>query len=130
MLATQRHTGKNIKAIREILRVKQEVLADALGVSQQSISLMEQRETVEADLLQKIANILKVPVEAIENFREDAAVSYIANTYNNTNNDSVNNGVQYNPMFNYYADKLIDLYERMLKEKDAAIEQLRQEKNK
>ena len=44
MITTEKHTGKNIKAIREILRVKQEVLADALGISQQSVSLIEQRE--------------------------------------------------------------------------------------
>ncbi|SFD77393.1 DNA-binding transcriptional regulator, XRE-family HTH domain [Chitinophaga sp. CF118] len=130
MVTTQKHTGKNIKAIREILRVKQEVLADALGVSQQSISLLEQRETVEHDLLERVANILKVPVEAIENYREDTTVSFISNTYTNTNNDNVSNGIQNSPTLNYYADKLIELYERMLKEKDAEIERLRQEKNK
>jgi transcriptional regulator with XRE-family HTH domain len=132
MVTTQRHTGRNIKAIREILRVKQEVLADALGVSQQSISLIEQRETVDTELLQKVAGILKVPVEAIENFKEDAAVSYISNTFSNTSSDNVNNvyGSQTSPTFYYYTDKMIELYERMLKEKDAEIERLRQEKNK
>lgn len=128
MLTTQRHTGRNIKAIREILRVKQDVLADALGVSQQSVSLIEQREIVDPELLQKVANILKVPVEAIENFREDSAVSFISNNYTNTNNDNVSNGVQNSPTLNYYADKIIELYERIIKEKDAEIERLRQEK--
>jgi transcriptional regulator with XRE-family HTH domain len=122
MLTTEKHTGKNIKAIREILRVKQEVLADALGVSQQSVSLIEQREDVDAELLQKVANILKVPVEAIENYRPDAAVSYISNNYSNSTGNQVNG----NATFNYYADKLIELYEKTLKEKDAEIERLRQ----
>jgi transcriptional regulator with XRE-family HTH domain len=132
MITTQRHTGKNIRAIREILRIKQDVLADALGVSQQSISLIEQREYVEPELLLKVANILKVPVDAIENFKEDAVVSYISNTFTNTSSDNVNNvyGSQNNPTFYYYADKMIELYERMLKEKDAEIERLRQENNK
>lgn len=128
MLTTERHTGRNIKAIREILRVKQEVLADALGMSQQSVSLIEQRETVDAELLQKVAAVLKVPVEAIENYKPDAAVSYISNTYSNTNEST---GSQTNAngssTFNHYADKLIELYERMLKEKDAEIERLRQQ---
>jgi transcriptional regulator with XRE-family HTH domain len=122
MLTTERHTGRNIKAIREMLRVKQEVLADALGVSQQSISLIEQRENVDAELLQKVAGILKVPVEAIENFQPDAAVSYISNTYSNSTGNQING----NATFNYYADKLIELYEKTLKEKDAEIERLRQ----
>ena len=123
MLTTERHTGRNIKAIREILRVKQEVLADALGMSQQSVSLIEQRETVDAELLQKVAAILKVPVEAIENYKPDAAVSYISNNYSNSTGNQVNG----NATFNHYADKLIELYEKMLKEKDAEIERLRQQ---
>ena len=126
MLTTERHTGRNIKAIREMLRVKQEVLADALGVSQQSVSLIEQRETVDPELLQKVAGILKVPVEAIENFKEDAAVSYISNTYTNSTGNQING----NPTYNYYADKLIELYEKTMKEKDAEIERLRQQLNK
>lgn len=85
---------------------------------------------MDAELLQKVAGILKVPVEAIENFREDAAMSFISNTYTNTNNDNVCNGVQSNPSIYYYADKLIELYERMLKDKDTEIERLRQDKNK
>jgi transcriptional regulator with XRE-family HTH domain len=128
MLTTERHTGRNIKAIREILRVKQEVLADALGVSQQSVSLIEQRENVDEELLRKVAGILKVPVEAIENYQPDAAVSYISNTYSNIN---ASTGSQTNAngssTFNYYADKLIELYEKTLKEKDAEIERLRQQ---
>ena len=62
------HEGRNVKCIREMLGVKQESLASALGFNQQKISLLGQKETIELDILQEIANALKVPVEAIKNF--------------------------------------------------------------
>ena len=42
------HHGRAVKRIREILHVKQDVLADALGLSQQSISLLETKETADS----------------------------------------------------------------------------------
>ncbi|MEJ0101537.1 MAG: helix-turn-helix transcriptional regulator [Bacteroidota bacterium] len=61
------HEGKNVKRIREMLGIKQDALAFDLGISQQAISLLEQREALDKDMLEKVANILKVPVEAIKN---------------------------------------------------------------
>ncbi|WP_343693656.1 helix-turn-helix transcriptional regulator [Chitinophaga sp.] len=43
------HHGRAVKRIREILHIKQDVLADALGISQQSISLLETKETIEPE---------------------------------------------------------------------------------
>ena len=44
--------------------------------------MLEQKEAIEDDLLQQVAKVLKVPVEAIKNFDEQAAVNVIANTFN------------------------------------------------
>ena len=41
------HEGKNIKRIREILGIKQDALAIELGLSQQAISQLEQKETLD-----------------------------------------------------------------------------------
>jgi transcriptional regulator with XRE-family HTH domain len=66
----QIHQGRNIKRFREMLGLKQEALAYALGEewSQKRVSLLEQKEVIEDDLLNQVAAILKVPVEAIKNF--------------------------------------------------------------
>jgi transcriptional regulator with XRE-family HTH domain len=76
------HEGRNVKRIREILGVKQDTLALELGLSQQAISQLEQKEALDKDMLEKIAAILKVPVEAIKNFDEQAAINIISNTFN------------------------------------------------
>jgi transcriptional regulator with XRE-family HTH domain len=75
------HQGRAVKRIREILQVKQETLASELGISQQSVSLLETKETIDPETLEQIAKTLKVPVEAIRNFNEEAAVNIIANTF-------------------------------------------------
>ncbi|WP_407428203.1 helix-turn-helix transcriptional regulator [Arcticibacter sp.] len=47
--------------------MKQEAVASDLGVSQQTVSAMENRETIDRDLLSQVAKILGVTPEAIEN---------------------------------------------------------------
>jgi transcriptional regulator with XRE-family HTH domain len=120
------HHGRNIKRFREMFGVKQEALALELGDdwSQKKVSRLEENERVEEDVLEQVAKILKVPVEAIKNFDEETAVNIISNTFND---GSILNGINYNPTFNPI-DKLIEaldenkkLYERLLREKDEKI---------
>lgn len=83
---TKIHQGKNVKRFREMLGIRQEALADQLGSewSQKRISLIESREVVEPKLLQSIAEVLKIPVQVLENFDEQAAINYF-NTFNHSN---------------------------------------------
>lgn len=95
-----------------MLGMKQEVLADELGDdwTQKKISLLEAKESIEPEILDQVAKVLKVPAEAIRNFSEEAAINIIANTINNHDQGSVLN---YYPTFNPI-DKIIELYERLL----------------
>jgi len=121
------HQGRNVKRFREMLGVKQEALAFELGDdwSQKKISLLESKETIEPKLLQQLSAALKIPVEAFENFDEEQAINIIASTFNdNATGVIVNN---YNPV-----DKILQLheekmalYERMLKEKDEMMGELK-----
>lgn len=114
------HQGRNVKRIREILGIKQEALASDLGLTQQAVSALEQKEALDKEMLEKIAAVLKVTPEAIESFNEEAAINIIAsNLYDNAG--SINNQctLTFNPV-----DKLIELYERMLKDKNEMIEKL------
>ncbi len=86
---------------------------------------MESKENIIEDpLLAKISEVLKIPVEAFQNFDEEQAINIISNTFHDTKGL-----INYNPTFNNNPiDKLIQLheekialYERMLKEKDEII---------
>ena len=79
------HEGRNVKRFREMLGIKQEALASELGDdwNQKKISLLEQKETLDAAILKDVATALKIPVEAIQNFDEEQAINIISNTFDN-----------------------------------------------
>lgn len=116
------HHGRAVKRIREIMHIKQEVLADALGISQQSVSLLETKETIDSETLEQIAKTLKVPVEAIKNFDEEMAIFNIQHNYEgSTLNHSSNYQYNYQPTFNPI-DKIVELYEALVKSEREKIE--------
>jgi transcriptional regulator with XRE-family HTH domain len=128
-----KHIGRNISRIRELRDMKQEALAYAIGVSQQTISSIEGSETVDEEKLKAIAKALGVPAEVIKNFSEEAVFNIIGNTYHNDSSSIKNNNCTFNPL-----DKLIEafdknekLYERLVeaeREKVALLEKLLSEK--
>ena len=113
------HEGRNVKRIREIMGIKQDALAMDLGLSQQAVSALEQKEALDKDMLEKIAAVLKVPAEAIKNYDEERAIYNIQHNADTASNNAIIN-YQFNPI-----EKIIELYERMLKDKDAVIEELK-----
>lgn len=100
------HIGRKISRIRELRGIKQETLAAEMGVSQQTISRIEQSETIENDVLEKVANVLGLPVDAIKNFSEEAVINIISSTLHNTSGL-----VNYNPTFTFNPiEKIVELY--------------------
>jgi transcriptional regulator with XRE-family HTH domain len=120
------HQGRNVKRFREMLGIKQEALAYELGDdwNQKKISLLEQKETIESPLLQQISAVLRIPVEAIQNFDEEQAINIISSTFNdNAIGVIVNNNNPVEKIIQIHEEK-IALYERMLKEKDEMMVRL------
>lgn len=118
------HEGRNVKRIREILGVKQDALALDLGLSQQAVSALEQKEALDKDMLEKVAKALKVSPEAIKNFTEETVINVIQNNYDGSTNNSSNYNHQcsFNPI-----EKVVELYEALLKserEKVALLEKM------
>ena len=87
------HQGLNVSKIRRYEDIKQEDLAEKLGVSQQFISQLEQQREIGRDYLVKIAAILKVAPEVIENMEETPISIVVEN--NNFENGSNNTGIGY-----------------------------------
>jgi len=112
------HIGRKIGRIRELRGMKQETLAELLGISQQSVSKIEQSETLDTERLEAVAKALGVTPEAIQNFSEELAINYFNNFYDNSFSNSQGtfhpNNCTFNPL-----DKVVELYERLVQaEKD------------
>ena len=124
------HQGRNVKRFREMLGLKQEALAYELGDdwNQKRVSLLEQKEIIEDDILAQVSTILNIPVEAIKNFTEEAAINIISSTLHD-NAGSINNNctLTFNPI-----DKWLEvieenkkLYERLLASEREKVEMLK-----
>ena len=118
----KRHVGRNLQKVRVYLGVKQDALASELGMSQQSISKIEQQEEIEDALLKQISEVLKVSPELIRNFDLERAVYNI--NHNNYQEATIAEGAttfaiaqQVNPI-----EKIVELYERLLKSEREKIE--------
>ncbi len=119
-LTKPNHIGRKISRIRELRDMKQEALAQALGTSQQTVSAIENSETIDEAKLEEIAKILGVSVEGIKNFSEEAVLNIIGNTLND---GSIINGNAYNCNFNPL-DKVVELYERLVQSEKDKVEYL------
>jgi transcriptional regulator with XRE-family HTH domain len=126
------HEGRNLKRFREMMGVKQDHLAFELGEdwNQQKISLLEQKEKIDSDILDQVAAILKIPAEAIRNFDEEKAINIISNTFQQFHDQS--SGVNLQPTYNVNPiEKWIEaleenkrLHAELLKAKDDQIKLL------
>jgi len=119
--AKKKHVGRNLQKVRVYLGVKQDALATDLEMSQQAISKIEQQEEIDDASLAKIADALGVSPELIKNFDEEKAVYNINNFRDNTLEQGATAiAQQFNPI-----EKIVELYERLLKSEREKIELLK-----
>jgi transcriptional regulator with XRE-family HTH domain len=136
------HHGRNLKGIRNALDISQDQLAEKLGEAwdQQRISDLENKEKIEDDLLDKVAKALKVPVDTIKNFSQEALITFIQNNHNEASGSMVSGDVNHNQCTFNPLDKFVEaveknekLYQELLKterEKIALLERLLNDKKK
>ena len=99
------HLGYNIKRLREILGVKQEVLAERMLVSQQTVSKFENKESLADATLDKVASALDIPFEAIKEFSDDRIVEIVSNAFLESSSTSKLEEIH---------EKNVELFERMV----------------
>lgn len=121
----RRHVGRNLQRIRVYLGMKQEALAADLGVNQQVISKIEKQEEIEEGFLKRIAEVLGISEEVIKDFDVEKTIFNI--NHHNYKDANISEGAttyaivqQINPL-----EKIVELYERLLKNEQDKIEILK-----
>ncbi|HEY9049594.1 MAG TPA: helix-turn-helix transcriptional regulator [Ohtaekwangia sp.] len=123
------HLGRKVARLRELRGMKQETLAEELGISQQAVSKLEQSEQIEDTTLTRIAKALGLTPEAIKNFSEESIIYNIQNNnYDSASAPTANqsnhyNNCNFNPLDEYINEVKENkkLYEALLKEKEDKI---------
>ncbi|HTJ49674.1 MAG TPA: helix-turn-helix transcriptional regulator [Cyclobacteriaceae bacterium] len=131
-MAETTHVGRKISRLREQRGIKQETLAEQLGISLQSVSKIEQSEQVEDITLERIAKVLGVTPTEIKNASEETVINNIQNNYEGSNTSNTpfsqhNQNCTINPI-----DKIAELYDALIKserEKIALLEKLMEKMN-
>ena len=123
----KKHVGKNLQRVRIYFGVKQDALAADIGMSQQSVSKIEQQAIIDEDVLKKIGDALGISPDIIENFDEERAIYNINN--NSFRDNTFEQGAtaiaqQFNPI-----EKIVELYERLLKSEREKIDVLQNVKS-
>ena len=134
------HHGRNIRRTRIEKNMNQEGLSELVHLSQPAVSKYEKMKVIDDEMLQRFARALNVPFDYLKTLEEySQTVVFENNTVNNSEQsagwanismgivksdteDSINDSRvnNFNPI-----DKITELYERLLKEKDekyAALE--------
>ncbi|KAB6278518.1 helix-turn-helix domain-containing protein [Bacteroides xylanisolvens] len=121
----RRHVGRNLQRIRVYLGMKQEALAADLGVNQRIISKIEKQEEIEEGFLKRIAEVLGISEEVIKDFDVEKTIFNI--NHHNYKDANISEGAttyaivqQINPL-----EKIVELYERLLKSEQDKIEILK-----
>ena len=116
----EKQLGNRIKNLREEKNYSQTYLSQKLGLSQKAYSKIENNETrLSVDNLLKIAEVLETSVNKILDI--DGGTIY--NNYSTHNGE----GIVINKTT---SDKIIDLYDKLLKAKDDEIAALKELLNK
>lgn len=111
----EKEIGVRIKRLREDKNYSQDYLAQKLGITQKAYSKIETNQTrLSVDNLLRISEVLETSINKIL----DVDGGTVYNNYSTHNGE----GIVINKTT---SDKIIDLYDRLLKSKDDEIEALK-----
>jgi transcriptional regulator with XRE-family HTH domain len=97
-----------------------------LGITKQAVSKLEQSESIEEERLEQIANVLGVTLDGLKRFNDETVLNNSHNFYDSSSvtHSSINNGYEFT-IINNPVEKIIELYETILKVEREKIEILR-----
>lgn len=120
--------GRKISRIRELRGMKQTTMAIELGIAQQNVSKLENRDEIGDELLERVAKVLGVRPEGIRNFQEEDLQEIITCMKTKEEKEML---INYTPSFDPM-EKIVELYdekvkllERLVKSEQEKVEFLR-----
>lgn len=123
------HTGRKIERVRRLRGLTQTELGDALGITKQAVSKMEQTEQLDDERLKQVAEALGVTEEGLKKFNEETVLYNTINFYENcgVTTSAVSNNHTFN---NFPIEQAIEMFEKLLQKEREKFEKVKGEKKK
>lgn len=123
------HIGRKIEKIRKLRGMTQTDLGDALGITKQAVSKMEQSEKIEDEKIRQVADALGVTEEGLKKFNEESTLYYTYNFYENCGVTGASIGAHtIETLNNFPIEKTIELFEKLLQKEQMKYERMKRKK--
>ncbi|MCA6438765.1 MAG: helix-turn-helix transcriptional regulator [Chitinophagaceae bacterium] len=121
------HIGRKIERVRRLRGMTQTELGEALNISKQAVSKMEQTEHIDDERLDGIAAALGVTVEGLKKFNEETVLYNTINFYENcgVKTSAVSNNHTFN---NFPIEQAIEMFEKLLQKEREKYEEVKKTK--
>ena len=121
------HMGRKIERVRRLRGMTQTELGEALNITKQAVSKMEQTEHIDDERLNGIAAALGVTVEGLKKFNEETVLYNTINFYENcgVKTSAVSNNHTFN---NFPIEQAIEMFEKLLEKEREKFEEVKKEK--
>lgn len=124
------HLGRKIERVRKLRGMTQTELGDALGITKQAVSKMEQSEKIEDEKIRQVANALGVTEEGLKKFNEES-VFYTYNFYENSGVNAGSIGAHHiETLNNFPLEKTVEMFEKLLQKERDKFERVKRAKKK
>lgn len=124
------HIGRKIERVRRLRGMTQTELGDALGISKQAVSKMEQTAKLEDEKVKQVANALGVTEEGLKKFNEES-VFYTYNFYENSGVNAASIGAHnIETLNNFPLEKTVEMFEKLLQKEREKFERVKRAKKK
>ncbi len=121
------HMGRKIERVRRLRGMTQTDLGEALGITKQAVSKMEQTEQIDDERLDGIAAALGVTLEGLKKFNEETVLYNTINFYENcgVKTSAVSNNHTFN---NFPIEQAIEMFEKLLQKEREKYEEVKKSK--
>lgn len=121
------HMGRKIERVRRLRGMTQTELGEALHISKQAVSKMEQTEQIDDQRLDGIATALGVTLDGLKKFNEETVLYNTINFYENcgVKTSAVSNNHTFN---NFPIEQAIEMFEKLLQKEREKYEEVKKTK--
>ncbi|HTN05698.1 helix-turn-helix transcriptional regulator [Agriterribacter sp.] len=122
------HIGRKIERVRRLRGMTQTELGEALGITKQAVSKMEQNEQMDDEKIKDVANALGVTEDGLKSFHEERVLYNTSNFYENCGVTATAINAYTETFNNFPIEKTMEIFEKLLEKERENFERTKRTK--